>query len=207
VPALRLGGLVRPRVTGDQIATAALRYRGHPYSYGVWDCSGFANHVLGQDLGFTLPGGLRGYRGPPPHGPVVDDYQGWGQAVSSPARGDLVLFLGLGPNGHMGFVLGPDQMVSALDPALGTTVTPIRGYGPPGAPIVYRRATGAAPGAPAGGGPGASAPGAGQPGTLQAAGMAVLVVGAMAGAVVLAAAVVGAAAVVVGSWVVSRAAG
>jgi peptidoglycan DL-endopeptidase CwlO len=129
-------------VTGDQIAADALRYRGHPYVYGVWDCSGFCNHVLGQDLGLVLPGGVRGFRGPPPHGPVVDDYAGWGTPVSSPARGDLVLYLGGGPNGHMGIVLGPGQMISALDQSQGTVVTPIQGYGPPGAPIVYRRATG-----------------------------------------------------------------
>src|SRR5262245_40083483 len=148
MPIVAPGGLSRPRVTGDQIAADALHYRGHPYVYGAWDCSGFCNHVLGQDLGLTLPGGVRGFKGPPPHGPVVNDYTSWGSPVSSPARGDLVLFVGAGgPDSHMGIVLGPDQMISALDQASGTLVSPIRGYGPPGAPIVYRRATGVPAGA------------------------------------------------------------
>ena len=197
---VQLAGALRG-VTGDQIAADALRYVGHSYQFGGWDCSGFANHVLGQDLGLTLPGGLRGYRGPPPHGPVVDDYANWGTAVSAPARGDLVLFLGAGAAGHMGIVLGPGQMVSALNQAQGTVVTPIRGYGPPGAPIVYRRATGI----PAGSQVPAGTPGPAQPNVLAAAGAAVLLAGAMAAVVVIGAVVVAAGLVAVGSWAMANA--
>src|SRR5690348_3929193 len=153
-----LPGMPRARqVSGDQIAADALRYRGHPYSLGGWDCSSFVNHVLGNDLGLTLPGGR--YRGPPPHGPVVDDYASWGGAVTvgAPARGDLAVWPGAGAGGHMGIVLGPDQMISALDPAMGTAVTAIHGFGPPGVQVEYRRVTAAAPGGPGLG----SAPGAG----------------------------------------------
>lgn len=205
---LPAGVASRPKgVTGDQIAADALRYRGHPYTFGGWDCSSFVSHVLGQDLHLTLPGGLRGYRGPPPHGPVVLDYARWGGAVSSPARGDLAVWPGAGANGHMGIVLGPDQMISALNPAQGTAVTAIHGAGPPGITVIYRRVSGVTPGKPTGvpatvpGGPPAGA------GGVQAAGMAVLVVAAMVAAIVGAALLAGVAAVAVGSWVVSQSGG
>jgi cell wall-associated NlpC family hydrolase len=128
-------------VTGD-----ALKYRGHPYVYGVWDCSGFVNHVLGQDLGLAIPGYSAGsYKGPPPHGPVVIDYATWTGATTTrtPAPGDLVIWPGIGPNGHIGIYLGPDKMISALSPQYGTAVTPINGYGPAGVSNIYRRVTGA----------------------------------------------------------------
>lgn len=201
-----LGGRGVP--SGDEIAADALRYKGHPYVYGVWDCSGFAAHVLGQDLGLTLPGGVRGFRGPVPgnHGPVVLDYVNWAGAapVSSPARGDLVLWPGAGPNGHMGFVLGPNQMISALDPADGTKVTPIQGFGPPGITPVYRRIVGSAAGTPGGGG--ASAQTGGQPagtGVAQPV-IALLTVAAMAGGVLLAAALAGTLVAVTGMWLISK---
>lgn len=147
-------------VTGDQIAADALRWSGQGYIYGGpaarpgdWDCSSFISWVLGHDLGLALPGGKWGAAGFPPnaHGPVVESYASWRGAVTvgAPARGDLVCFVGQGVNGHIGIVLGPDQMVSALDSSDGTKVTPINGYGPPGAPIVYRRVLGAAAGSAA----------------------------------------------------------
>ena len=136
------------------ILTDAQKYAGKvPYLYGGanpngWDCSGFANYVLGHDLGMTLPGGVKGFTGAS-HGPVVTDYAAWSGAVTittAPEAGDLVLFVGNGTSGHMGFVTGPNQMLSALDPQYGTSVTPIQGYGPAGAPIVYRRIAGTAGG-------------------------------------------------------------
>jgi hypothetical protein len=192
-------------VSGDQIAADALRYQGHPYVYGVWDCSSFVNHVLGQDLRLALPGGLRRYRGPPPHGPVVLDYANWSGAVTvqSPARGDLAVWPGDGPNGHIGIVLGPDQMVSALDPAQGTAVTPIHGYGPPGVQVEYRRVTGAAPGSP-----GAVGAGGGVPGTasaLAAPALALLLVAGMAGAIIGGALLLGIGAVLLGELAISKA--
>ena len=204
-------------VTGDQIASDALRYRGQGYVYGGtarapgdWDCSSFISYVLGHDLGLAIPGGRFGGPGEPPgtHGPVVETWASWAGArtVTDPARGDLVCFVGEGPNGHIGIVLGPDQMVSALDSSQGTIVTPIKGYGPPGAPIVYRRVLGV----PAG--QGAAAPGQQQPaagGGGQSAGAAALValgvVGLMAAVVLTGAVLAGAGAVLVGSWAVGQA--
>lgn len=146
------------------ITAAALRYKGVPYVYGGggppglgWDCSGFINWVLGHDLGLTLPGGIRGFNGAS-HGPVVASYATWlgARTVKGPPQpGDLCVFVGLGPNGHIGIALGPDTMISALNPSYGTAVTPIRGYGPAGAPLMFRRVTAVA------GGPGASAGGPG----------------------------------------------
>lgn len=195
----------RTALSGDQIAADALRYVGHPYVYGMWDCSSFVNHVLGQDLGLTLPGGLRRYRGPPPHGPVVLDYANWGGAatVQAPARGDLAVWPGDGPNGHIGIVLGTDQMVSALDPAQGTAKTPIHGYGPPGVQVEYRRVTGTTPGV--GGAVGAAGPGQGPASSLAGPALALLLVAGMAGAVVGAALLLGVGVVLVGELAIAKA--
>jgi hypothetical protein len=212
------GRVAGKAVSGDQIAADAERYKGAGYTYGGparspgdWDCSSFVSYVLGHDLGLSLPGGKWGAPGFPPnsHGPVVTSYASWKGAitVAAPgARGDLVCFVGSGPNGHIGIVLGPDQMVSALDTASGTLVSPITGYGPVGAPIVYRRVLAAAAGTAVQ----AAAGGAGQQqpaGGLLAAAEALLIVGAMAGAVLLAAVLLGTAVAVGGTWVVMRAAG
>ena len=195
----------RTALSGDQIAADALRYVGHPYVYGMWDCSSFVNHVLGQDLGLTLPGGLRRYRGPPPHGPVVLDYANWGGAatVQAPARGDLAVWPGDGPNGHIGIVLGTDQMVSALDPAQGTAKTPIHGYGPPGVQVEYRRVTGTTPGV--GGAVGAAGPGQGPASSLAGPALALLLVAGMVGAVVGAALLLGVGVVLVGELAIAKA--
>jgi len=144
-------------VRQQAIAADALRYQGKGYVYGGdcsggpgdWDCSSFLTWVLGRDLRMTLPGGGRwGDPGYPTsaHGPVVLDYSRWDAAVpvSDPQRGDLVIWPGSGPNGHIGVVLGPDRMISALNPEVGTVVTPIDGYGPRGVPHVYRSVTGRA---------------------------------------------------------------
>lgn len=150
------------------ITAAALLYRGSGYVYGGpgwppgnWDCSSFVSEVLGRQLSLTLPGGGKwGSPGYPPnsHGPDVDAYAAWGGAVPVAAGtpGALVMWVGAGPNGHIGICLGPDKMISALNPNYGTAVTPINGYGPGGLSPVYRRVTGAA------GGTGAA--GAGTPG-------------------------------------------
>jgi len=194
-----------PALSGDTIASDALRFRGHPYVFGAWDCSGFVNHVLGQDLGMTLPGGLKGYKGPPPHGPVVLDYASWGGAVTvqSPARGDLALWPGAGAGGHMGIVLAANQMISALNPAMGTAVTAIAGFGPPGIQVVYRRVTAAASGSAVGG---AGAGGTGGVGdALAGPAMALLIVAVMAGAVIGGAVLLGIGAVLLGELALSKA--
>ncbi len=198
--------------SGAAIADAALRYKGETYVYGGtgarpgdWDCSSFVTYVLGHDLGMQVPGGSwaavtgRGTQ----HGPVVTSYATWNGAVTIPAsqitEGDLVLFVGTGTAGHMGIVLGVDKMVSALDTAQGTLVSPIAGYGPQGAPIIYRRLRASA------GGPIPQAPGmagTGWGGLLIAA-AAGLTVGAAMIAAILALAVGAAAGAV---WLAGRAA-
>lgn len=218
-------GLPRPRaVSGNQIAADALRYRGAGYVFGgnasrpgLWDCSSFVSYVLGHDLKLALPGGRWGSPGEPPgtHGPTVDSYAGWKGAVTvhAPgARGDLVCFVGAGANGHMGIVLGPDQMVSALDSASGTLVTPITGYGPPGAPIVYRRVLGVAAGTAVGGAMGAAGAAAGTVANAatgsQGTGamvVALILVGTMATAVLAAAVLIGTGVAVAGAWLAGRA--
>lgn len=200
--------------SGDAIAAFALRWRGQGYVFGGdashpgdWDCSSFVSFVL-HGVGIGLPGGRWGAPGFPPnaHGPVVLTYASWGgaSAVSSPARGDLVLWPGAGADGHIGIVLGPNQMVSALDSAQGTTVTPIQGFGPPGITPVYRRVNGSAAGSPGGGGSGTSAAAGG--GVNQAL-LAVLTVAGMALGVVVLAAVGGTLVAVTGVWLAGKAVG
>jgi cell wall-associated NlpC family hydrolase len=144
--------------TGTDIAQDAMRYQGQPYTYGGradhpgdWDCSSFVSYVLGHDLGLILPGGGRyGSSGYPPsaHGPVVSTYAAWNGATTlpagqPPATGDLCVWNGLGPLGHIGIATDPAHMVSALDHESGTVHTPIQGYGPAGVKVVYRRLNGA----------------------------------------------------------------
>lgn len=201
----------RVLVTGDQIAADALRYQGAGYIYGGpaarpgdWDCSSFISWVLGHDLGLALPDGKWGAPGFPPnsHGPVVESYASWRGAVTvqSPARGDLVCFVGEGTSGHIGIVLGTDQMVSALDSNDGTLVTPIKDYGPPGAPIVYRRILGAAAGSAAAA---IGSAATGQQGYAPAI-VALLLVAVMGAAVLAAAAAAGTLVAFAGAWAASR---
>jgi cell wall-associated NlpC family hydrolase len=132
-----------------QIASDAMQYQGSAYVYGGgsptngWDCSGFVNYVLGHDFGMKLPGAATaGFTGKT-HGPAVLSYSAWSGAVTIPKAevqaGDLCLWLGAGPNGHMGIATSNTKMISALNPALGTIVSPISGSGPAGAPLIYRR--------------------------------------------------------------------
>lgn len=166
----------RGTISGD-----ALKYAGLGYVYGGtgtrpgdWDCSSFVSYVLGHDLGLALPGGghwnAAGYP-PHTHGPVVTDYSSWSGAkpVRSPAAGDLCCWVGSGTGGHIGIAISGTRMISALDSSQGTVITPIRGYGPAGAPLVFRRVTGA---------PG----GAGQPGGAAGPPRSVLGAGALLGA-------------------------
>jgi len=144
--------------TGTDIAQDALRYAGQKYTYGGsaakpgdWDCSSFVSYVLGHDFGMVLPGGGRyGSAGYPPgsHGPVVSTYAAWTGASTlpagqSPAAGDLCVWNGLGPLGHIGIATDGSHMISALDTESGTVHTPIAGYGPAGVKVTYRRINGA----------------------------------------------------------------
>lgn len=136
-----------PDIAGD-----ALRYKGAGYTYGGapaagighWDCSSFISWVLGHDLKMAIPGIAAGAYTGTSHGPVVLDYASWNGAstTKSPSRGDLVIWPGLGATGHIGIFLQDNQMISALNHAYGTAVTPIQGYGPAGVPNIYRTVSG-----------------------------------------------------------------
>jgi len=130
-------------VSGTAVSTDALRYAGHCYKLGgapgasgqgCWDCSSFVNWVIGHDLRLPIPG-LQTYDGSV-HGPDVAMWltSTLARSVAAPQPGDLVLW---GPNQHMGIAIGGGRMISALNPALRTAVTPIATahVGPP----VYRR--------------------------------------------------------------------
>lgn len=135
-------------MANSTIAADATQYQGHKYSFGGspgtngqggWDCSSFVNWVLGHDLGYTLPGMHSPYTGSS-HGPVVVSYVAWHTAktVSKPSAGDLCIWPGIGSAGHIGIALSATTMISALNPSMGTAITPIKGYGPPGVPVMYR---------------------------------------------------------------------
>jgi hypothetical protein len=166
------------------------------------------SYVLGHDFNLALPGNGRfGEAGYPPHahGPVVVDYANWQGARTIPGppqAGDLCCFVGLGASGHIGIALAANQMVSALDSIDGTIVSPIQGYGPYGAPLIYRRISGV----PAG--PGVPPPGYGTGLNLM---QRMVVLGLLGGAVIVGmvalAAVAGTGAVAGGSFVLTRMAG
>jgi hypothetical protein len=149
--AVPLPSLAQPvAIPGSVIAASALRYVGKGYTYGGnasapgdWDCSSFVSYVLGHDLRLALPGGKWGDPGYPPnaHGPVVLDYASWPGAitVNAPVAGDLCVWAGAGPNGHIGIAVNSSEMVSALNSQQGTVRTPIAGYGPSGVALTYRR--------------------------------------------------------------------
>lgn len=130
---------------GARIAAAALKYKGAGYRWGGigdvpgdWDCSSYVSKVLGQDLGLKLPGGGKfGDPGYPPHahGPGSTQYMLYGQGVnlSQVMPGDLVVSVE-----HIGIVIGPGQMISAMDPTRGTDVGTFPA-GFPAGPPVYRR--------------------------------------------------------------------
>lgn len=149
-----VGGGVLGGISASAIAGDALKYIGHPYSYGGapgtdgssgWDCSSFINWVLGHDFNMKLPGSLKpGYNGTS-HGPAVINYVSWrgAKTVASPEAGDLCIWVGIGVNGHIGIAVSPNQMVSALNPGLGTAKTVIHGSGPGGSPLIFRQIVGA----------------------------------------------------------------
>lgn len=135
--------------TDSEIANDAQRYAGHAYLYGgapgpdgsrPWDCSSFANWVLGHDLGMILPGASSGGYSGTSHGPNTTLYLAWGRAktVSHSAAdaqaGDLCVW-----QTHMGIALGGGRMISALNESLGTRITSIAGGSPPGEVLFVRR--------------------------------------------------------------------
>lgn len=124
--------------TGNAIADRALQDQGHCYTWGgapgsngkgCWDCSSAVNWWLTQ-TGNPVPGGNWD---PGTHGPNTLNYIAWGGArtvasgmpsgVAGKAQaGDIVV-----DASHMGIAIGNGQMVSALNPSLGTRITSISG--------------------------------------------------------------------------------
>jgi len=133
---------------GAVSGSGATRYQGHCYLYGgapgltgagCWDCSSFVNWYIGHDLGRPIPG-VAHYDGSS-HGPATGSWLIWSGAVTIPASqaqdGDIVVW----PT-HMGIYLGGGQMISALNPSLGTRVTSVAGGAPGGEGSgTYRRLT------------------------------------------------------------------
>lgn len=125
--------------SSGSIAADALQYQGHAYRYGgapgakgtgPWDCSSFANWVVSHDLGLAWPGAGR-YDGTS-HGPPTGSWAAWltakgmnvGTDLAAAQANDIIVWAG-----HMGICTGGGQMISALDPADGTKITPVQGYG------------------------------------------------------------------------------
>lgn len=129
--------------TSSNAANDALQYQGHAYSYGgapgtsgqnPWDCSSFMNWVIGHDLKRSIPGYANGSYNGSVHGPPTGSWIAWMAHINANEAqpGDLVVSAT-----HMGMVIGPNQMVSALNSKLGTKITPINGYFT--GPIFYGR--------------------------------------------------------------------
>lgn len=128
VPDAPLGGTA----TGQQIATDALAYQGHCYSFGgapgtngrgCWDCSSFVNWVVGHDLRLAIPGYGPGKYDGSVHGPTTLSWLAWiGTGVThiplkDAGAGDIACW-----QTHMGIMTGPDSMISAQTPSSGTQV-------------------------------------------------------------------------------------
>lgn len=114
---------------------------------GRVDCSSFANDIAGWKAGLAIPGYKAGtYKGQA-HGPVVVQWATTSLCTTVPAAqaqpGDLVLWPGVGALGHMGFVAGGGEFISALDPAQGVQRIPIKDVHKPVGPV-YRRINAAA---------------------------------------------------------------
>jgi hypothetical protein len=137
--------------SGQELAADAARYDGAGYVFGGradkpgdWDCSSCMSYIFGHDFGMVLPGGGRwGSPGYPPnaHGPVVTAYYSWGGATTvagPPQAGDLLIYNGVGPFGHIGMALSSSVMFSAQSAATGTGRSGIPSS-LHGAPLTIRR--------------------------------------------------------------------
>jgi cell wall-associated NlpC family hydrolase len=128
--------------TTSNTANYALQYQGHAYFYGgapgkngqnPWDCSSFANWCYSK-TGHAIPGYSAGQYDGSIHGPPTGAWLTWMKHISpnEAQSGDVVVSAA-----HMGIVIGPNQMISALNSKLGTKITPINGYF--SGPIFYGR--------------------------------------------------------------------
>lgn len=145
---------------GAELAALAKSYEGRlPYVFGGVpakgrvDCSSFVNLLRGWKQGAAIPGWKAGTYHGQVHGPPVIRWATWSGAsvvTGQPEAGDLCVWPGILALGHIGVAVSATRMVSALNPQRGIAETPIKGYGPPGVPVVFRRLSGGGAVSPAG---------------------------------------------------------
>ena len=125
------------RGSGD-VAGTALQGVGHAYRFGgapgkdgtkPWDCSSMVNWVVGTKLGRAIPGYGPGKYDGSSHGPTTFIWGVWLSGLqklnrNEVAAGDIIVW-----TDHMGIAVDNGNMISAHNPAIGTTVTPIDGHG------------------------------------------------------------------------------
>lgn len=124
----------------ETIAAAAIASIGHDYVWGGvpgpraqggWDCSSATNWWVAVAAGQAIPGYPPGAYDGQVHGPTTITWGAWiGIGVAELARsqvqaGDIMLW-----QTHMGVAVDNTDMVSALQPSLGTERTPIDGLIP-----------------------------------------------------------------------------
>ncbi len=131
------GSVAGPNPQGQAIAVDALAYQGLGYVFGgapanglgQWDCSSFANWVIGHDMGMSIPGYRHGSYTGAVHGPST---LGWLASLGTvttriPRKavgaGDLCVW-----QTHMGIAINNKQMISAQNPGNGTQVSDITGF-------------------------------------------------------------------------------
>jgi cell wall-associated NlpC family hydrolase len=120
---------------------------GFPYVWGgapasgASDCSGFVNWVVGVKAGLAIPGYKAGTYNGSSHGPNTVIWLAWiGTGLTRVAQaqaqaGDLAIW-----QTHMGIITDNGvNMVSDLNPGLGTRATSIAGGGPSGEILVCAR--------------------------------------------------------------------
>lgn len=132
--------------SGNAIAEDALQYQGAGYVWagapgsgaGHWDCSSFANAVIGRDLGMAIPMYAAGKYIGQAHGPNTLIWLAWSGCTKVPKQeaeaGDLAIW-----QTHMGICINNTHMISALDAQLGTKVTTIQGGAPGGEILTVKR--------------------------------------------------------------------
>jgi cell wall-associated NlpC family hydrolase len=132
--------------TSENIAQDAMRYIGSGYVWGGapgngsgnWDCSSFCNAVIGRDLGLAIPLYKAGAYHGQSHGPPTGVWLVWSGAFTikkqDMAPGDLAIW-----QTHMGIIVGPNEMISALDQKDGVKRTTISGGAPFGEILFVRR--------------------------------------------------------------------
>jgi hypothetical protein len=119
IPALsdtsnKVGSKLNGKVSGDSLAKAIDPWLGVPYVFGGStksgvDCSGFTQSVFAS-LGVSLPR-------------TAQAQFNATTRIDTPSVGDLVFFSGTYATTdhitHVGIIVGPDQMVSAIEPRVG----------------------------------------------------------------------------------------